>query len=394
MYSPGGAALPHPCEPYHPTLNNPYAVRCIDAWPWYKTKYPGDEYCILPPEPGKGIQFGVHPQGADWYAQVSQQDLSGYENPSDEFLMNPGEEEERNYVTSTPNSMPISFYRSNVRMRAGSHHMILSATDGGMKRREAWSIGSSAEGLFGGTSLPGAQRPDENVPKSLEKPSEDDGLYQSMGADQDVVFNMHHFNSTDSVVLKEAWENLWFEERTEIRVVPMFGMPLTQAFSTFASPGQTVDIHASWRLNQDMRLIQLFGHRHVWTSNFSAWVEKPDGSEEILYQSFDWFDQPTYRYDNTFQNPVPAPDKRLDGGASGVVILKSGEELHFNCHMSYTDERAAVEEAPSPTSIGPLRFANQAFTGEMCILFGSTAGASLGQPTPSNAPVPDFATID
>ena len=109
MYSPGGTALPHPCEPYHPTLNNPYAVRCIDAWPWYKTEYPGDEYCILPPEPGKGIQFGVHPQGADWYAQVSQQDLSGYDNPSDEFLMNPGEEEERNYVTGTPNSMPINF---------------------------------------------------------------------------------------------------------------------------------------------------------------------------------------------------------------------------------------------------------------------------------------------
>ena len=51
-------------------------------------------------------------------------------------------------------------------------------------------------------------------------------------------------------------------------------------------------------------------------------------------------------------------------------MLMPGEKFHFNCHVEYTDERAQAEMAPSPTSIGTLRFANQAFTAEMCIMFG------------------------
>ena len=63
LYSPGGNVLPNKCQPFHPTYNNPYAVRCVDAWPWYKTPYRGDEFCILPPPPDKGMQVGFQPQG-------------------------------------------------------------------------------------------------------------------------------------------------------------------------------------------------------------------------------------------------------------------------------------------------------------------------------------------
>ena len=71
VYSPGGDVLPNKCMPFHPTTNNPYAVRCVDAWPWYATEFPGDDFCILPPDPDKGVQYGVHPQGREWFAQVS-----------------------------------------------------------------------------------------------------------------------------------------------------------------------------------------------------------------------------------------------------------------------------------------------------------------------------------
>ena len=395
MYSPGGTLLPFPCEPFHPTFNNPYAVRCIDAWSWYETQFPGDEFCILPPEPGKGIQVGVHPQGVQWYAQVSAGDLNGYQGVAGEFLMDPGDEEERNYITSTPNKEEIKYYRSNVRMRAGSHHMIVSGSSASGQQREAWARGAGGIGLGGGsTSLPGAQRPDENVPKTLDKPAEDKGLYSVVEADQDVTFNMHHFNSTEQTTLKEAWINLWFEEDATIRVRGIFGMPISQAISTFAQPGQVVDKHYSFPINTEMRVLQLFGHRHVWTTNFSAWVERSSGEQEIVYQSFDWFDQPTYRYDSITGNPTPAPEQLIDGGHSGALVLQPGERLHFNCHINYTDERAAEEEAPTPASIGSLRFANQAFEGEMCILFGSTAGEAIGTPAADTGPLPSFATID
>lgn len=389
MYSPGGDVLPNTCEPFHPTLNNPYAVRCIDAWPWFETQFPGDEYCILPPEPGKGIQYGVHPQGKDWFAQVSTGDMSGYDDPQGPYLLASGGEEERNYLTGVEHA-EARFYRNHARMRPGSHHMIVSSADGN-QMQEVWGPGSP-DGLFGGTSLPGAQRPDENTPKSLGKPDEDTGLYSVLPANTGVTFNMHHFNATSGPILKEAWTNLWWEDDATVRVQPIFGLELAQAIGLAVQPGQTRDLHYSWNISQPVRLISAFGHRHAWTTNFSSWVEKPGGDLEILYQSYDWFDEPTYRYDSITQNPPPAPEMRADGAASGVRMLNPGEKLHFNCHIEYTNERAAAEGAPMPSEIGTLRFANQAFTAEMCILFGSTAGVSLSRPSSDATALPDFAT--
>ena len=209
-----------------------------------------------------------------------------------------------------------------------------------------------------------------------------------------ISFNLHHFNPTDGLILKEAWINLWFEDDATIRTDGIFGMPITQVFTLNVSPGQTVDLHNSFSISEPIRVVALFGHRHAWTTNFSVWIED-GGQQEIIYQSFDWFDQPTYRYDSTAQNPPPQPDLRIDGGRSGLLILTPGQELHFNCHIEYTAERAALVEAPtSPSAQGSLTFTNEAFIGEMCILFGTTAGIDLGMPSPDGGAVPSFATVD
>jgi hypothetical protein len=203
LYSPGGSVLPNTCMPFHPTKNNPYAVRCIDAWPWYKTKFPGDEFCILPPPPDKGVQYGVHPQGTKWFDQVSKGDMSGYDNLSDTWLMNDGEEESANYETSAANPADANFYRSYARMRPGSHHMIINS-DPSKPGNEMWipvspgGLLEGAAGLVAAISLPGAQRPDENRPPSLDKPQEDAGLYRELPKNAKITFNMHHFSASCS----------------------------------------------------------------------------------------------------------------------------------------------------------------------------------------------------
>jgi len=50
-------------------------------------------------------------------------------------------------------------------------------------------------------------------------------------------------------------------------------------------------------------------------------------------------------------------------------------------------------KAPTPREIGTLRFANEAYSGEMCIMFGNVTGGSLGLPAASARPVPDFAKM-
>jgi hypothetical protein len=263
----------------------------------------------------------------------------------------------------------------------------------------SWDTAGGAVGTWGpgaatglnGNSLPGAQRPDENAPKSLLKPAEDKGLYSILGANSYVTFNMHHFNVSGKQILKEAWTNLWFEDDATIRVYGILGLNYVQVALLNVPAGTAQDLHYSWDITQPVRVLTVFGHRHAWTTNFSSWVEKPGGENQIIYQSYDWFDEPTYRYDSMTMNPTPAPDKRTDGATTGILMLNPGEKLHFNCHIEFTDQQAAAVNAPSPNSIGTLRFANQAFNAEMCILFGSTAATALTNPAEDTSPLPDFA---
>jgi hypothetical protein len=390
LYSPGGEVLPNKCAPFHATMNNPFAVRCVDAWPWWKTEYPGDQYCILPPAPDKGIQLGHHPQGEGdaWFNAVSKKDMSGYEKAKipQGWILQPSAEEERNIVIRHTNKGG-NFWRVANRMRGGSHHMIASTTTS--TATFTWGPGSP-DGLFGGAPVPGSQRPDDNSPQSFNIPEEDVGLFREIPANVSVVYNMHHFNATDKPILKEAWQNLWFTENATRRVSGVGGLAIDQALSTFAQPGQTVDFHYAITAPGPVRILSLFGHRHAWTTNFTAWVERTGKEPEIVYQSFDWFDEPTYQYNSQVKNPVPGTTNRTDGGKSGVLSLTQGDELHFNCHIEYTDARATEVESPvMPKENGALRFANAAFTAEMCILFGGAEGmngTAVKQGTP-----PDFA---
>jgi hypothetical protein len=390
LYSPGGEVLPNKCEAYHGTLNNPYAVRCVDVWPWYKTKFPGDVYCVLPPPPDKGVQFGHHPQGEGnaWHDIVSKGDMSGYENPPADWTLDPGGEEERNIVIKHTNTAG-KYYRMNNRMRGGSHHMIVSAI-ANPTGTNVWGPGG-ADGLFNGAGIPGAQRPDENTPQSRTIPEEDVGLYRSVDANIGVQYNMHHFNSTNGPILKEAWQNIWWTDDARTAVDGINGLPILQAVGTFANPGEIVDMHYSIAAPGPVRVLGLFGHRHAWTTNFSAWVERGGGEPEIVYQSFDWFDEPTFQYNSQVMNPVANSPARTDAAFTGILNLNPGDQLHFNCHIEYTDARAAAEMSPvTPAANGPLRFSNQAFNAEMCILFGASVG-QLGAPEQLGAP-PSFAS--
>jgi hypothetical protein len=391
VYSPGGDVLPNTCMPFHPTTNNPYAVRCIDVWPWFKTKYPGDQFCILPPPPDKGTQYGVHPQLKKWLAKVSKGDMSGYDKPADDFVMHDGEEETMNYQTGSENDKEQKFYRTYVRMRPGSHHMINSVADASLPQ-EVWGPGAPI-GLIPGSGLPGGQRPDDNTPKTVDKPDEDKGLYIKLPAKTGITLNMHHFNATGGDILKEVWVNVWWEKDATVEIVTMVGLDYSQVVLLSVQPGQTKDFHFSSKITQSTRLLTAYGHRHAWTSNFSSWVENPEGKLDIVYQSYNWLDEPTYRYDSQTKNPVPSPETRSDGAPSGLYMLNPGDKLHFNCHVEYTDARGKSEKAPKlPSEHGPIGFSNEAFTAEMCILFGTTAGVTVPAPAADTSALPDFAT--
>jgi hypothetical protein len=395
LYSPGGSVLPNKCQPFHPTLNNPYAVRCIDAWPWYKTPYRGDEYCILPPPPDKGMQIGFHPQGDKYWEQISKQDLSGYKAPPAEWLVKAGGEETRTYHAPSPNTEPRKYYRTYFRMRTGSHHNIISMHNSSTPPGWQQNFGEALPAFFDPSAGPvtgvlgGQERPDDNTPVTLDRPAEDTGMYTTFAAKANVYYNTHFFNTGRDATLKEGWVNIWFEEEGSVYTYYFMGLDIGQVIGMSIPPNQTRDLHYAFTPTGPTRIVRFFGHRHVWTTNFSSWIERKDGKVETIYQSYDWMDMPTFRYDSVVKNPVPDVARQIDGASSGILTLNVGDKLHFNCHIEYTDARAKEEGAPSPRTNGNLRFANQALTAEMCIAFGTVTGSSIGLPAVARTPIPD-----
>jgi hypothetical protein len=401
--SPGGSVLPNKCAPFDPTTNNPYAVRCIDAMPNFKTQFPGDEYCILPPPDDQGIQVGFHPQGDGYWTQMYAGDMSGYTNAAGDWVMQPGTEKSQNYIGSASNPSANNYYRTYFRMRTGSHHNIITLhAQGGKVGWEPVAAGGEAlPGLLDQTAgaiegvLGGQQRPDDGQPSTLDKPPEDAGLYLSFPASPTITFNLHHINVLDKPTLREGWVNIWWEKDARTLMSWFMGLPLAQVAMSIP-PETTTDLHYSWTVGgtAPTRLIRVFGHRHFWTPNFSSWIERKSGmSPEIIYQSFDWSEIPTYRYDSTAMNPTPDVTMHRDGSESGILKLNPGDKLHFNCHIEYTMARASQNgAAPMPSANGPLHFANEAFKAEMCIEYGNVTGGALGLPGADTGAVPDFAT--
>jgi hypothetical protein len=374
-YSPGGTALPNKCKPFDATTNNPFAVRCVDAIPNYKTRYPGDDFCILPPPPEKGLQIGLHPQGTHYWQEMWAGDMSGYSDDSitKVFEVAPGGEIEQTYRTNMDNADARSCYRVDSRMRVGSHHMATYKTSAAGD--EGWQpvtpdvfVPPNAGGFFWNSQRSNSDRP----ASSLEIPDEDVGLGVAVDARQGILLDVHHFNTRDVPILREAWINAWWVDGPVQRAVE--DKPLLAPVDV--APNTVKILEGSLTPKRDTRILSLFGHRHAWTTRFNAWVHRADGSDEAVYDSFNWLDVPTYSYDSLSTNPVGNPDTETDGAASGILTVHPGDELLFNCHVDTTAARAADVGAPMPTQT--LVFGNRAFDAEMCILYAQTITATGG----------------
>ncbi|HKU42182.1 MAG TPA: hypothetical protein VJR89_28685 [Polyangiales bacterium] len=352
-YSPGGDVLPNTCAPFDNLRNNPYAIRCIDADSSYSSGYPGDEFCILPPRPELGTQVRVGP--------------SDYANVPAEFLMQAGDEKVDYYYTNATTDADHYYYRTNLRMRAGSHHMIIRVMsadhkDGFSAETDVSPIAADSDA---NRSFGGAQRPDADRPEGiLDVPPENSDMGEFLKAGQQFSFNLHHFNVTDEPILREAWVNIWYKDPAEvgrrIQGITIVGNPLDLNIPA----GERRVLHYACSVKAATRIITLNGHRHASTSRFGVWVERKDGTNQSLYESFNYNDMPTYQYDSLSKNPVADVDRRSDGAWTGLLELQAGDKLHFVCDVTNKLDRA-------------LHFANEVTTGEMCILFGTRTGGSL-----------------
>jgi hypothetical protein len=308
--------------------------------------YPGDEYCVLPPPEGQGIQIHFGPKSYTDPAEIAK------------YALQPGEEFNAYGIAHVPTTEDHFYNYVQIRMRPGSHHLINTVVEG-----TALPEGFGPAGMgCGGTTLsgfPGTQNLVREMPPGGKQAPENVGLGSMLRGNTSLCLNHHAYNYNAKVQIREVWINVWFVPESEVT-------QRTSPVTITAGPFQPIQPHsqkvltASATISGTGRIISLFGHRHAWTDRFAVWH-----NEDLIYDSWDWEESAVFDYDSITTNPAPDPAAKADGAISGILNVVPDDTIKIECDINNTSDNT-------------LTFRNELYTGEMCILFGSAVGVSVG----------------
>jgi hypothetical protein len=280
----------------------------------------------LPPPAGKGFQLHIGP--------------ADYDNPDPIYVLQPGQESTHTYMNTSANDTDIQFYVRQYRMRPGAHHTIVRDTSTG---RRLSGSDVNQDHPVGGITAP------ENA-----------GIGLPLIAHAPLSTDHHAINTTDHPLLQEVWVNFWYVDPSKV----------TETTNLLYDPGAVTDVvdpgadvvlgPYACDITTAGRLISMFGHVHANNTRFSAWRTR-GAKRDLIYESYHWEDPLWLEFTSLAKNPAADPVKFLDGGWTGILDLEPGDTLEWECHeVNQTDQ--------------PLRFVNETFTGQMCIIIGDLVG--------------------
>ena len=292
------------------------------------TKWPGDEYCILPPPPDKGFQLHIGP--------------SDYDNPDPMYLLEAGQENVRRYENESANDKDIKFYVRQYRMRPGAHHTIVRDKSTGRR-------------------LSGSDVNQDHPIDGIIAP-ENAGVGIPLAAHSPLSTDHHAINVTDKTILQEVWVNFWYVDPEKVTETTTLLYDPGSVSTTVAPHEDVVLGPYDCDIQAQGRLINMFGHVHANNVRFSAWRQRGD-QRDLIYESYHWEDPLWLEFTSLAKNTPADPMKALDGGWTGMVDLQPGDKLSWECHE--------VNQQDST-----LKFTNQTFKGWMCIIIGELVGTS------------------
>jgi hypothetical protein len=322
--------------------------------------HPGDRLCLGEPEATDGFQLHYGPANYDDAAEV------------DRYLLAPSEELTDCLFLTTPNDREVFWSEYHLRARTGTHHIIVytGSSDEPDGTLGPCNLGQDMRFFVGAQSGIGPEGVVLDVPLPGPQPPENEGYAQRLPPRSRVAFQMHYVNTTKQPILREAWVNFHYEPPEQVKVVmdPIFfigGLGMDVSPNTHT----TVEAHGC-TLPEDgpdqFRVVGMTGHMHAHGVRLSAWKVDKDGTRQLVYETFDWEEPLNAQFDSVRRNPSFDSAARRDAAWTGPLTIQKGESLDWECEYRNT--------------LGtPLRFGNQAYTGEMCNVFGWYA-PSVGQP--------------
>ena len=320
------------------------------------TGFPGDEYCIKPPDPKIGFQLHYGPSNYDDPAEVAK------------YVLMPGEEVTDCVFGETPNETEVFHNEYHGRMRPGSHHLLVytedpvagAAPDGPGPCQQ----GTTSRNIFG------AQTPEIDLVSGSTGAPEDQGLAQRLAPKQRAVLQLHFINSTDKPILREAWTNVIYIDKSKVKVQadPIFFLAGVIAR---IRPGMTHVSKGKAVAGSNLRLISATGHFHAHTVRFSAW-KTVGGVRELLFEDYNWHEPTMFPFNTVYKNAKLDSENKVTGASSGLVELQKGDQIDWECEVVNDSEYT-------------LGFGNEVFKAEMCNMFGAYS-PGVGKPWSSNNP--------
>jgi hypothetical protein len=300
------------------------------------TGWAGDEFCILPPPEDQGFQVHYGPSDYADDAEVAK------------YLIDPGIDTNIFEAKTAGNTKDVYFYKREYRMRRGSHHLIVSA-------------GGAGSILGAGRRLGGSQNVIKDNPTG-EMPPENVGIGMPLSALSPLTLNLHHYNSTQEPLLREAWINFWYVDASTVtqEAREMF----LWAQGSPVAPGARVTVRGRKVIDADGRVLTMYGHRHSNNVRFSAYRVRGD-NRELVYDDYDWAEPAVFEFNSLTKNPAPNPEAEESGAHTGILDLKVGDALEWECEI--------VNNHSVEITFGE----NEAATSEMCILVGDAIGPAL-----------------
>jgi hypothetical protein len=308
-----------------------------------KTAYAGDDYCINKPAPEEGWQLHIGP--------------TNYDNPEPQFLLMPGEELTSNFSAVADHDRKRFFYYRKFRQRPGAHHNIISASS-----PAGTSPSTEAFGEIGGRRIGTTNHLIEDNPIGGIIAPENTGVGIPLEPGSTINVSLHSINTTDKPQLREVWVNfMWRPD--EVVTEPVEQMFQTGDVTFQVQPrAEQVLGPFSCAVEGDGRMLWFYGHRHANNVRFSAWRVR-DGKKDLFYEGRNWEEPMVLEYSSTVMNVAPDPAKMLEGGMSGILDFKTGDTIEWECQIVNKTDQV-------------LRFSNNTYTGEMCIMDAELVGAN------------------
>jgi hypothetical protein len=304
--------------------------------------FPGDDACLPAPTDAETVRMHYGP--------------SDYDDPADvaRFVIEPGRETNHCLFMKMPNEADFYYARATSAMRPGSHHLVSRALADRLEE-DGFQDCAGADtgiGLGDGIGVPGTQEGTRSYPPDAP---DYEGLVRVLPAGRQGMLNAHYINSIDDPILAEAW--LKFERAEgEVRDV-LSPISLIGGLGMRVEPGTTATLSYSCSPDRAIRIYHLNAHYHAHGVRFSAWKVAADGTKALLFESFDWEHLGAFDFDSVTVNSPPESAAGIDGATSGAITVGPDEALAWECEINNTSDAT-------------LKFRNEVFTGEMCILGG------------------------